>query len=167
MEHRRDDGYVVSDDPGRLDLALVHRWLCAISKRLGYNWSSNGDFLTPAVYPDREPNPTQGPTITCAIDFLDGSRNGHVFWIEDGGFPNLLANLAATASVTHPTAQVLLSWIREQLQTHRFHTGSTGSGNLRMPGPEVFDPLCSNSLQTHTLSPDQRVCGSEWRIALG
>jgi GNAT superfamily N-acetyltransferase len=27
VEHRRDDGYVVSDDPGRLDVALVHRWL--------------------------------------------------------------------------------------------------------------------------------------------
>ncbi len=92
--------------------------LPAISNRLGYNWSSNGDFLTPAAYADREPNPTQGPTITCAIDFLDGSRNGQVFWIEDGGFPALLANLARTASVTHPTAQVLLSWIREQLQLH-------------------------------------------------
>ena len=69
--------------------------LPAISNRLGYNWSSNGDFLTPAVYADREPNPTQGPTITCAIDFLDGSRNGQVFWIEDGGFPALLANLAS------------------------------------------------------------------------
>jgi GNAT superfamily N-acetyltransferase len=27
VEHRRDDGYVVSDDPERLDVARVHRWL--------------------------------------------------------------------------------------------------------------------------------------------
>jgi len=27
VEHRRPDGYVVSDDPDRIDVARVHRWL--------------------------------------------------------------------------------------------------------------------------------------------
>ena len=49
-----------------------------VSGRLGYNWSSNGDFLTPAFYPSREVQPTQGPTITSAINFLDGSQGGKV-----------------------------------------------------------------------------------------
>ena len=89
-----------------------------ISDRLGHNWSSNGDFLTPAFYADRKPEPTQGPTITSAIDFLDGSQGGQRFWIEDGGFPNLLANLAATASSAHPQAQTFLTWARLQLQQH-------------------------------------------------
>ncbi|HKG93543.1 MAG TPA: GMC family oxidoreductase [Gemmatimonadaceae bacterium] len=61
-----------------------------LSPALGYNWSSNGDFLTPAVYTDREVEPSQGPTITCAIDFLDGTHGDQRFFIEDGGFPDLL-----------------------------------------------------------------------------
>ncbi len=64
-----------------------------ISPFLGHNWSSNGDFLTPAFYEGRRVSPTQGPTITCAIDFLDGSHDDQQYWIEDGGFPDLIGNL--------------------------------------------------------------------------
>ena len=67
--------------------------LPGVSPFIGRNWSSNGDFLTPAFYDDRRVSPTQGPTITCAIDFLDGSQDGHQFWIEDGGFPDLRGNM--------------------------------------------------------------------------
>ena len=63
-----------------------------LSDELGKNWSSNGDFLTPAVYPDKEISPTRGPTISSAIDFLDGSENGKRFFVEDGGFPDVLGN---------------------------------------------------------------------------
>jgi cholesterol oxidase len=71
-----------------------HGTLPAISRQLGRNWSSNADFLTPAVYKKRTVSPTRGPTITCAVDFLDGSEHGEQFFIEDGGFPDLLHNLA-------------------------------------------------------------------------
>jgi cholesterol oxidase len=63
-----------------------------ISPYLGHGWSSNGDFLTPALYHDRHNLPSTGPTITCAIDLLDGVSNGQSFWIEDGGFPNVVAD---------------------------------------------------------------------------
>lgn len=63
-----------------------------LSPHLGQGWSSNGDFLTPAFYSGRKIDPTVGPTITCAIDFLDGSQGGARFFVEDGGFPNLLGN---------------------------------------------------------------------------
>jgi cholesterol oxidase len=64
-----------------------------LSDYLGKDWSSNGDFLTPGFYEDdRKISPTWGPTITCAIDFLDGSQNGLRYFIEDGGFPDLLGN---------------------------------------------------------------------------
>ncbi len=66
------------------------RSLPQISSFLGRNWSSNGDFLTPAIYVDRRIHPTRGPTINSAIDFLDRSSEGQSFWIEDGGFPDLL-----------------------------------------------------------------------------
>jgi cholesterol oxidase len=60
-----------------------------ISNFLGKHWSSNGDFLTPAYYWKRDIFPTSGPTITSAINFLDQSQ-GHTFWIEDGGIPDLM-----------------------------------------------------------------------------
>ena len=60
--------------------------LTNFSPHLGRNWSSNGDFLTPAIYHQRRIDPTIGPTITCAIDFLDGSKNGARFFVEDGDF---------------------------------------------------------------------------------
>jgi len=96
----------------------VLRTLPAISRRLGYDWSSNGDFLTPAIYADQKPDPSRGPTITCAIDFLDRSRNGQSFWIQDGGVPNLLADLARTAESAHPEAHLLLDWLRTELLAH-------------------------------------------------
>src|SRR5215472_4492567 len=84
--------------------------LPAVSPFLGRNWSSNGDFLTPAFYDGRAVNPSQGPTITCAIDFLDGSYNGQSFWIEDGGFPNFLVDYInrLDASPTKNAAAMLL-----------------------------------------------------------
>ena len=69
-----------------------HKTLPDLSSFLGHSWSSNGDFLTPAVYDGRRVSPTQGPTITSAIDFLDGSVDGEQFFIEDGGFPDVLGN---------------------------------------------------------------------------
>lgn len=69
-----------------------------VSRALGLNWSTNGDFLTPAFYKDRELSPSVGPTITAAIDFLDGSDNGARYFVEDGGFPDVLGNLARSTS---------------------------------------------------------------------
>jgi cholesterol oxidase len=82
-----------------------------VGGRLGYNWSSNGDFLTPALYPTREVQPTQGPTITSAINFLDGSQGGKSFWIQDGGLPNLVANWITTARAADPRAQAFLAFM--------------------------------------------------------
>jgi cholesterol oxidase len=70
----------------------IHQTLPDVSGFLGKNWSSNGDFLTPAFYPHRAPQPSTGPTIASAIDFQDASQGGQTFWIEDGGFPNLLSS---------------------------------------------------------------------------
>jgi cholesterol oxidase len=69
-----------------------YRSLPNLSQSLGHNWSSNGDFLTPAFHSNREISPTYGPTITSAIDFLDGSVDNQQFFIEDGGFPDLLGD---------------------------------------------------------------------------
>jgi cholesterol oxidase len=74
-----------------------HKTLPNVSQRLGWNWSSNGDFLTPAIHRGRKVSPTRGPTISSAIDFLDGAVSGQQFFIEDGGFPDVLGNHWAKA----------------------------------------------------------------------
>lgn len=67
----------------------IHKTLPNASSHLGHNWSSNGDFLTPAFYEQREVYPWKGPTIAAVIDFEDGSYSNQRFWIQDGGFPEL------------------------------------------------------------------------------
>ena len=69
-----------------------YRTLPRISPFLGCNWTSNGDFLTPALYEDYQPFPHRGPTITSIIDFGDGAYKGQKFWVQDGGYPNILRN---------------------------------------------------------------------------
>ncbi len=87
-----------------------HRTLPALSRFLGEHWSSNGDFLTPAIH-EQPTGPTIGPTISGAIDFLDGSRSGEVFWIQDGGFPDImdecLRGSMAPAAAIHWIQQLL------------------------------------------------------------
>jgi len=64
-------------------------------------------------------NPSRGPTITCAIDFLDRSCNGQSFWIEDGGFPNLLVdyvNRLDSSPSKNEAARLLLDSFRYLLR---------------------------------------------------
>jgi cholesterol oxidase len=90
--------------------------LPALSSFLGRGWSSNGDFLTPAFHHGRAINPTRGPTITAAIDFLgDRNLNGRHFFIEDGGFPDVVGNYLEARQnqpATSPREAVLLQTIR-------------------------------------------------------
>ncbi len=65
--------------------------LPSLSPMLGRNWSSNGDFLTPALHPRRNVSPTRGPTIGAAISYLDGSFKGQRFWVQDGGIPDAVS----------------------------------------------------------------------------
>jgi cholesterol oxidase len=89
--------------------------LPAVSTTLGRRWSSNGDFLTPALHPFRDVNPTRGPTITAAIDLLDGVVDGQQVFIEDGGFPDIardaLADLA-TRSAESAQERILIESVR-------------------------------------------------------
>lgn len=70
-----------------------HRSLPALSTRLGKNWAFNGDFVTPTFFTKRKISPSQGVTISCAIDLLDGAFQGQALFIEDGGIPNLAMDL--------------------------------------------------------------------------
>ena len=96
-----------------------YKTLPNISQFLGRNWSSNGDFLTMAFYTSREIYPRVGPTISHGIDFLDRSRAGQSFIIEDGGIPNVLTMHAKAAKAAgwakHPF-QTLINWLKNELQ---------------------------------------------------
>ena len=96
-----------------------HKTLLQLSPFLGCNWSSNGDFLTPAFHdPAHRISPTQGPTITSAIDFLDGIVDNQQFFIEDGGFPPVLNNfLQEQLQRRHPNPliEAVYEWLRQKL----------------------------------------------------
>jgi cholesterol oxidase len=90
-----------------------YRTLPGISAYLGNSWSSNGDFLTPAIYRDRQVSPTEGPTISCAIDFLDGAADGRQIFIEDGGFPNLLRDyIQSRGKSPHRRHRLFVNWLK-------------------------------------------------------
>lgn len=93
-----------------------HRSLPSLSARLGHNWSSNGDFLTPAIHLGRDVNPTRGPTITAAVDLLDGAFRGEPVFVEDGGFPDLAdgqLRRLATQPDTAPRMSMLIESVRQ------------------------------------------------------
>ena len=96
----------------------VWRTLPQVSTFLGHNWSSNGDFLTPAFYTNRRLEPWEGPTITSAIDFLDRSRAGQAFWIQDGGFPHLLVDWLEAANSAHPQVRAFLQFVSKAIEQH-------------------------------------------------
>jgi cholesterol oxidase len=69
-----------------------YKTLPNLSGRLGHGWSANGDFVTVAIQAEDAPPayPTRGPTISSAIDLLDGVYKGERLFIEDGGLPGFL-----------------------------------------------------------------------------
>jgi cholesterol oxidase len=70
------------------------------------------------MYTNRKPEPSRGPTITCAIDFLDRTRDGQSFWIQDGGVPNLMVDLLNRAVTDHPEGRMVLDWMRGEFLAH-------------------------------------------------
>jgi cholesterol oxidase len=102
---------------GSTDILLKSRaagTLPNIGPRLGMAWSSNGDFLTPAIHPFRDVMPSRGPTITSAIDLLDGEYQGKEIFIEDGGLPDvgrMFLDKLASEPHTDPRAQRLAATI--------------------------------------------------------
>jgi cholesterol oxidase len=79
-----------------------HCTLDKLSPRLGQGWAFNGDFVTLSHHPGRTISPSHGPTITCAIDLLDGRFEGQPLFIEDGGTPNLVADFILKRLKTVP-----------------------------------------------------------------
>jgi cholesterol oxidase len=60
-------------------------------------------------------SPTRGPTITTAIDYLDGSDGGHRYFVEDGGFPDVIGNALRATLARHPVGQTIMDGWRMAL----------------------------------------------------
>ncbi len=128
----------------------IHKTLAGLSPALGKNWSSNGDFLTPALYTSREVDADIGPTIAAVIDFQDGSIGGHQFWIQDGGVPGLAQaylQRKADAPDTGLRARLLLESVQTLLSRPDplrglmpwFAQGvDAGNGSLSLTAPGPF-----------------------------
>lgn len=97
----------------------IHKSLPNVSARAGHNWSSNGDFLTPAFHATHDVFPSKGPTIAAAIDLLDGSVNNQRFWVQDGGLPAVaveyLRRVSADPTISFP-AKLFLQSIQQILR---------------------------------------------------
>jgi cholesterol oxidase len=74
-----------------------YKTLPNLSRILGYNWSTNADYISASFNHPRDIYPSRGPTITSVIDLFDGAVHGESFMIEDGGIPPFLSDLAAEA----------------------------------------------------------------------
>lgn len=98
-----------------------HKTLPNISQFLGHNWSSNGDFLTPAIHKHRDISMWEGPTITCGIDFLKDPYEGQRFTIEDGGGPDFLFNWLKAEKDRGQKVNLLIKEMNELLQGDENH----------------------------------------------
>jgi cholesterol oxidase len=106
------------------------RTLPSLSGFLGRGWSSNGDFLTPAFHEGRDIRPTRGPTISAAIDFLgDRKLNNQHFFIEDGGFPDVIGNYLQAREKQPANSQRAAAL----LQTIRLFLQQQNPLNITMP----------------------------------
>jgi cholesterol oxidase len=128
----------------------VHRTLTNVSRQLGAGWSSNGDFLTPAIHPLRLVKPTRGPTITSAINMLDGTADGQQVFIEDGGFPGILDGFLqnrAASPPSDPDARLAIESLRPLLADPNLldhvmpwfaQARDAGDGKLSLRNGQVF-----------------------------
>ncbi len=98
-----------------------YKTLPNLSQFLGHDWSSNGDFLTPAIHQNRDVSMSEGPTITCGIDFLIDAYENQRFTIEDGGGPNFLLNWAKAEKDRGGIVGRLIREMNELLQGEEEH----------------------------------------------
>lgn len=65
----------------------LYKTLPALSPRLGYNFSGNGDFFGAVIQSLDRLEPYYGPTVTAMLDYWDDAR----FFLLEGGLPEAFA----------------------------------------------------------------------------
>lgn len=128
-----------------------YKTLPKLSNKLGFGWSANGDFVTPAIHKDRDVHPTQGPTISSSIDLLDGMFEDEKLFIEDGGIPDILGNYLE---------EKLNSPFFKYLGIHKFPLFKAISKNIRNRDP--FKPVMIWFGQAQDAPDGQIYLGRYW-----
>ena len=127
---RADEVYLAAGSLGSTEILLrsrdVFKTLGRLSARLGEGWSANGDFLTLAFYRDRPVSATRGPTGSAAISFLDGSVDSQKFFVEDGGFPDLISKAMREVAKRNPRLSSIFPALGES-------AGKTSARQFIMP----------------------------------
>ena len=94
----------------------LHKTLPNISAFVGKDWSSNGDFLTPAFYDDREIEAEHRADDHLRDRYLKPPGGEPSFIVEDGGFPNFLAGWIREGEAARPKIKALLKGMRAMLE---------------------------------------------------
>lgn len=122
-----------------------HDTLPGLSPRLGQRWSANANVLSMADYREADRvRQSVGPTITAAVDFMDGTHARERFVVQDDGFPDLLLHAlrAATHDKGAPGDSVLPGDLKDALRNRQKASGlmlwlgagvDAGDGRLGLP----------------------------------
>ena len=103
-----------------------HDTLPGLSPRLGQRWSANANVLSMADYREADRvRQSVGPTITAAVDFMDGTHARERFVVQDDGFPDLLLHAlrAATHDKGAPGDSVLPGDLKDALRNRQKASG--------------------------------------------
>jgi cholesterol oxidase len=87
-----------------------------ISDMLGRYFSGNGDFGSVAFRSRRITEPAAGPTITAALDCRD-YLDGHGFYLEEGGIPDVLRAYWRLLPGGLPTGRRIMRKLRRLLSS--------------------------------------------------
>ena len=137
-----------------------HRTLPNLSPQLGRGWSPNANVLSMAFYPGEQVRQSVGPTITSAVDFMDGAR-GERFVVEDDGYPNLLLSALRAAMRDNPASGLARS-LMEYLE-QRPRADDSISGVMLWLGAGVDAADGQLRLDRKWLPPFKRTLDLEWR----
>jgi cholesterol oxidase len=139
-----------------------YRTLPRLSRLVGRGWSANANVLSMAVYPDRDRvQQGTGPTISAAIDFMDGGSAGVQFVIEDDGFPNLLLN-ALRAGFDGGNATRVGRSLLSEVENH-LRANDAGRKVMVWFGAGMDDAAGELTLERPWLAPWTRALALQWR----
>lgn len=140
-----------------------YKTLTRLSNKLGLGWSANGDFVTPAIHSERVVSPTQGPTISSAINLLDGCYKNKKLFIEDGGIPDVIGNYLE--EVLKPPWFNILHWRKKRLfrrMAKSIRNGDPFDNTMIWFGQAIDSPDGHIYLGRKWYAPWERVLKMKW-----
>ena len=164
---RADHVVLAAGSLGSTELLLRSRdqyaTLPQLSPVLGTRWSANANMLTPDLYANAaDVQQSVGPTISGALDFMDGSVRGQRFVLEDDGFPNLLLNAVRAKTRSHWYSA--LAWLLRRHLERPLRSHNPLGGVMIWLGAGVDAADGTLRLKRGFLPPWQKEVHLEWDV---